>query len=44
MLYECGPMYLFRTGKARKTDRKRCIRYKAKLKAKNRRRHVRLAR
>ncbi len=31
-------MYLFKTGKPRKTDRKRCARHTAKLKAKNRRR------
>jgi hypothetical protein len=31
-------MYLFRTGAPRKTQRNRCARYKAKLKAKNRRR------
>ncbi len=31
-------MYLFKTGTRRKTQRNRCARYKAKLKAKNRRR------
>ncbi len=31
-------MYLAKTGTPRKTDRKRSVRYKAKLKAKNRRR------
>ena len=31
-------MYLFKTGSPRKTNRKRCNRHKAKLKAKNRRR------
>ena len=31
-------MYLFKTGKPRKTQRNRCARYTAKLKAKNRRR------
>jgi hypothetical protein len=31
-------MYLFKTGTPRKSQRNRCARYKAKLKAKNRRR------
>jgi hypothetical protein len=31
-------MYLYRTGTPRRSSRKRCVRYKAKLKAKNRRR------
>jgi len=33
-------MYLFTPGKPRKTDRKRCTRKNAKLKAKNRRRRA----
>jgi hypothetical protein len=35
-------MYLFKTGKPRRTNRKRCARYTAKLKAKNRRRRASL--
>jgi hypothetical protein len=35
-------MYLFKTGTPRKTNRKRCSRYRAKIKAKNRRRRQQL--
>ena len=37
-------MYLPKTGKPRKTNRSRCVRYTAKLRAKNRQRRRRLMR